>query len=242
MSYFGDARDLVAHASEKLSELREAYDQSLREQSVKRTLLIEIKNLMENLRSALDFCAHGLFDRYGHSTINTAKVYFPYAKLSQTQAEFQASQRLETCLPGLSLSRPDIVARLESYQHYAHPDNRWLPLFMELNNENKHERLTPQTREETRHLKLESGGTAISMGPGTSIHMGRGTSIRMGNMLIPGGQTISPDRPARYLGRGTQAVTVWVSFRFEANGELVMPFLENAVEKTSQIVAELESL
>ena len=72
--------------------------------------------------------------------------------------------------------------------------------------------------------------------------MGPGTSIRMGNMLIPGGQTISPDSPARYLGRGTQTVTVWVSFRFEANGELVMPFLEKAVEKTSQIVTKLESL
>ena len=242
MAYFDDARDLVAHATEKLAELREAYDQSLREQSVKRTLLIEIKNLMENLRSALDFSAHGLFDKYGQSSKGTVKAYFPYARLSQTQAEFQASQRIETCIPGLSASRPDIVTKLESYQHYAHPENRWLPLFMELNNENKHERLTPQTSEEKRQLKLESGGAAISMGPGTSIHMGRGASIRMGNMLIPGGQKISPSSPARYLGRGTQTVTIWVSFRFEANGELVMPFLENAVKKTNRIVSELGSL
>ncbi len=28
-------------------------------------LLIEIKNFMENLRSALDYSAHGLFDKYG---------------------------------------------------------------------------------------------------------------------------------------------------------------------------------
>ena len=99
-------------------------------------------------------------------------VYFPYASLGQTQAAFQSANRIEICIPGISSSRPDILAKLESYQHYTHPDNRWLPQFMDLNNENKHERLTPQTREEARHLRLASGGASISLGPGSSISMG----------------------------------------------------------------------
>jgi hypothetical protein len=242
MSYFDDAKDLMKHAREELLKIKMAYDESLHEQSVKRTLLIEIKNLMENLRSALDFTAHGLFDKHGHSPRSNPKVYFPYASLAQTQAGFRASNRIDACIPGISFSRPDIVAKLESYQHYTNADNRWLPLFMDLNNENKHERLTPQTREEACQLKLESGGTAISLGPGASISMGPGTSIRMGGMMIHGGQQISGDHPARFSGHGKQTVTVWVSFKFETNGEPVLPFLTNAVEKTQQIVSELESM
>ena len=242
MSYFDDAKDLVKHAKEELLKIQKAYNESLHEKSVKRTLLIEIKNLMENLRSALDFAAHGLFDKCGSCARSNPKVYFPYASLAQTQAAFMSSNRIEVCIPGISSSRPDIVAKLESYQHYAHADNRWLPLFMNLNNENKHERLTPQTREEARQLKLESGGAAISLGPGASISMGPGASIRLGRMSLPGGQQISGDRPARFSGHGKQTVTVWVSFKFETNGEPVLPFLINAVEKTQQIVSELESM
>jgi hypothetical protein len=113
---------------------------------------------------------------------------------------------------------------------------------MDLNNENKHERLTPQTREEARQLTLESHGVSISLGPGCSISLGHETSIRMGGMSIPGGQRISGDSPAQYTGTGTQTVTIWVSFKFQSNGELVMPFLKQAIQRTKQIVDELAVL
>ena len=131
---------------------------SLSEKSVKPTLLIEIKNVMENLRSALDFSAHGLFDKFSVSSRANPNIYFPYSRLGQSQADFQRSNRIETCIPGITTSRPDIVAKLESYQSFASTNNEWLPKFMELNNENKHSRLTPQTREEARQLTLQSGG------------------------------------------------------------------------------------
>lgn len=61
-------------------------------------------------------------------------------------------------------------------------------------------------------------------------------------MTIFGGQEINGDRPAVLSGRGQQTVTVWVSFRFESNGELVMPFLTKAVEASSRIVIELGAM
>lgn len=212
MTYFDDAKALVEHAANEVPKLEQAYNASLSQQCVQVALLIEIKNVMENLRSALDFAAHGLFDKYGSSTRSNPNIYFPYALHTQTRAEFQASNRIEKCIPGISGSRPDIVAQLDLYQHYSHPDNGWLPVFMDLNNENKHERLTPQTREEVRQLTLESGGSSISLGQGCSISMGPGAYIRMGKMVIPGGQHISSERPARYMGDGRQIVTIWVSF------------------------------
>ncbi len=239
MAYFDDAKALVEHAASELPKLQKAYDASLSEKSVKPTLLIEIKNVMENLRSALDFSAHGLFDKYGVSSRANPNIYFPYSRLGQSQADFQRSNRIESCIPGIATSRPDIVAKLESYQSFASTNNEWLPKFMELNNENKHSRLTPQTREEARQLTLQSGGMSISLGPGCSISMGQGTSIQMGGMSIPGGQHISGDNPAQFFGAGTQMVTIWVSFKFQSNGELVIPFLTTAVARTKEIVGEL---
>lgn len=239
MNYFNDAKALVEHASKELPKLERAYEDSLLQKEVQSALKIEIKNIMENLRSALDFAARGLFDKYGSSTRSDQKIYFPYALLSQTKTEFHSKKRIEKSIPGIE-SRPDIVAKLDSYQHYSKPANRWLPLFMELNDENKHERLTPQTREETRELILESGGASVSLGEGASIRMGTNTSIRMGNMVIPGDQEISVDRPAQYIGGGSQKRIIWVSFKFESNSELVIPFIKNSIEKTRVIVNELE--
>src|SRR5438128_1534615 len=130
MSHFDDAKNLVAHAKSKLPELEKAYQESLAEHTVKPALLIDIKNITENLRSALDYAAHGLFTKYGTSSKANPKIYFPYATLSQNQSAFKASNRIDICIPGLSTKRPDIVAQLESYQHYTDPTNKWLPLFM----------------------------------------------------------------------------------------------------------------
>lgn len=239
MGHFEDAAELVNHAKQTLPKIKQAYDESLHEQTVKPVLLIEIKNLMENLRSALDFSAYGLFDVYGSSATSNPRIYFPYATLNQTQAQFQSANRIEKSIRGITALRPDIVARIEAYQHYSDPSNRWLPLFMALINENKHQHLTPQTRHEKRGLRIESGGAAIELGPGASIDIGSGASISIGNVQIPGGQQISGKNPAQIFGSGQQTVIVWVSFTFDSNGEEVLPFLETAVNKIDTIVTEL---
>jgi hypothetical protein len=195
VSHFDDARELIKYARDRLPEIQSAYDRSLSDQEIKPQLLIEIKNFMENLRSALDFTAHGLFDKYGSSTSKSPKIYFPYATLNQLETEFRRSSRIDACIPGLSSSRPDITEKIISFQHFSAGQNKWLPIFMQLNNENKHQQLTPQTRKEAKELRMSSGRASISMGPGASISVGRGASIRIGGMTVPGGQSFSADRP-----------------------------------------------
>ena len=177
MSRFDDARSLVQHAQGKLPEIEAEYEASLAEKNVETGLLIDIKNFMENLRSALDFSAHGLFEAYGAPNRPNPNIYFPYALLSQNLSEFRQKNRIEICIPGISASRPDVVSKLESYQYFASADNRWLPLFMELNNENKHQQLTPQEKKERKQLNITSGGAGISLGQGASISLGPGASI-----------------------------------------------------------------
>ena len=242
MGYFDDAKSLIEHAKSHLSKIESAYQSSLSEKAIDPELLVEIKNFMENLRSALDFSAHGLFAKYGSSTKTDPKIYFPYALLHQSQVDFRRANRIETCIPGVSSARPDITAKLESFQHFADPKNAWLPAFMELNNENKHQQLTPQIRKEKKELRISSRGAQMRIGPGASISIGKGASIRIGDMDIPGGQSFDSEKPPKTRGPGKKEIITWVSFRFSTNDEPVLPFLKKTLTGIEAIVQDLEQL
>ena len=78
MGVFDDATDLILHGEGDFAKIRQAYDASLHAKAVSRTLRVQIKNLVENLRSALDCAGRGLFDRYGSSSKASPKIYFPW--------------------------------------------------------------------------------------------------------------------------------------------------------------------
>ena len=111
---------------------------------------------------------------------------------------------------------------------------------MELNNENKHQRLTPQTRKEVKQLNIKSGngGASISLGGGASISLGRGAVIQIGDTIIPGGQTFDANNPPITIG-GTKEVITWVSFEFTDLNEPAYPLLEKALNGCDKIVIEL---
>ena len=78
MSAFDDANDLIRHAESAFADIRPAYDASLHAKAVTGTLRVQNKNFVENLRSAVDFAARGLFHLYGTSPKANPKIYFPY--------------------------------------------------------------------------------------------------------------------------------------------------------------------
>jgi hypothetical protein len=240
MGKFDDATDLIDHCKKTLEKIRKEYDDSLHEKSLKASLLIEIKNFMENLRSALDFTAHGLFEKYGDQSKKNNKIYFTYAWEGLSLADFKTKKIIDQKIPELPANRPDIESKIESYQYFADPNNSWLPKFMDLNNENKHQHLTPQTRKEIKELKISSGGASISLGEGASISVGSGASIQIGGVTIPGGQSFDVNNPARLVGSGKQEILIWVSFTFTSNNELVLPLLSSSLSGVEKIVSELK--
>jgi len=242
MRYIEDATELINESKTTLEEIKKAYTESLNEQEVKPKLLIKIKNFMENLRSGLDFIAHNLFDKYGSSTTSSPNIYFPYAWEGLSQADFQAKNRIEKCIPGLIATRPDIAGKIETFQWYSNTENNWLPKFMELNNENKHQRLSPQTRKEVKELRIQSGNVGMRMTGGASIRMTGGASIQLGNSIIRGNQNISADSPAKIEGDAKQEVITWVSFHFTDNDEPVIQLLQSALNGTEKILNELKEL
>lgn len=233
-----DAQALVKTAEAQLPHIRRAYEAALHEKEISADLRVSIKNFMENIRSALDFCACAVFEKYGHSKSSKPRIYFPYALASQDRATFVGSGRIETCIPGLAASRPDIVTALIELQHFGSRGYTWLPEFMELTNENKHQRLTPQVRKEQKELRISGGGASIGIGEGASISIGPGASISIGGAIIQGGQTFGVGHPPRVQG-GTVETIVWVSFLFETTGRPVLPFLETVLGGAKQIVVDL---
>ncbi len=241
MAAFDDAEALVAHAESELPAIRKAYEESLHAKTISTKLLIEIKNVFENLRSALDFAAQGLYDRHCKHASTRPKIYFPYANASQSKQEFENNGRINACVPGLAASRPDVVTALLDIQHFSPAGHGWLPKFMEMNNENKHQRLVPQERRETKEMRISNGGATISVGAGASISVGHGASISIGGATIHGGQTFDVNNPPRMQGGKIEVIT-WVSFHFETTGEAVVPFLEAAVNGAKDIVGRLKGL
>jgi hypothetical protein len=219
MKAFEDALHLVSHCAERLPTLRAGHDRCLADKAVEPGFQIEVKNFMENLRSALDYCAAGLFDKYGNAEKPNPKVYFPYAEGGESRQTFR-EKTVQRCIPGLLASRPDIVKRLEDYQYFGNTGN-WLALLAKLTNENKHNRLTPQ---------VEKQYTAVEIT--ATIPPGKTIEIDLRKIPLGGG----PDSPLRAVAGS------WAGLEFATTRVVVMPLLEGAVPNVRRVVEELASL
>jgi hypothetical protein len=219
MPKFDDALELVKHSEENLKIIISLHQQCLEEQAIKPLFLIEIKNFMENVRSALDYCASALFAKYGYSKKAYPKIYFPYAKLTDDRHKFR-TEIVERTIPGLLFSRPDIVIKLESYQHFGN-SGKWLPLFIEITNENKHEHLTPQTQKLYTAVRISG-----SIPPGGTVE------INLSNIPLGGGQ----DKPFHAVAEK------WTCLEFTTNEVPVLVLLMSALINVRKIIDELSKL
>src|SRR4051794_24283526 len=69
---------LLRYAEEvQFEEVRQDYETAVQTRSVPEFLPVRIKNLCENLRSALDYIAQDLWDLYGNKGADRPNVYFP---------------------------------------------------------------------------------------------------------------------------------------------------------------------
>jgi hypothetical protein len=228
MRQFEDAIHLIDYGKVSIEKIEISYVESLNDKQIRPYLLIKIKNFMENLRSALDYTANGLYAKYGKEPRKRKEISFPYALQTVNAIDFRRKQLIKEKIPGLTGNRPDIAKKIESYQHFSNSDNVWLPKFMSLNNSNKHQELTPQTKFENREL-------ITTLSNGSKIILGHGAR------LIKGEVTYNVDNPMPFEG-AVHEVNVWSSFNFSSNNEPVLPLLKIALTGAEKIVLELSEL
>jgi hypothetical protein len=142
-----DCRAVLDLAQDQLDQIGKIYEESLREKKVTPRLQAIIKNILENQRSALDYVAHAVTEKHGKPGM---KTYWPY---STDRSKFVSF--IDSNMPGVRSARPDIADEIAKYQP-TEPGYDCLGYLAELNNENKHRKLTPQTR--TEHHRREVHG------------------------------------------------------------------------------------
>jgi len=156
--HFKQAIALVNVSQKQIEEIELGYDLCLSKMEIDDNLLIVIKNFLENLRSALEYSAQGLSEKYG-TCKDKSKISFPYAKKSVPKEQFIAKKYIEKRIPGLSGSRPDIVNFIQSMQHFSDKRAEWFPVFMSLTNTNKHIEFVPHEKFEG--VEMSFGGSSI---------------------------------------------------------------------------------
>ncbi|MEX0749605.1 MAG: hypothetical protein WD359_02260 [Dehalococcoidia bacterium] len=212
---------LLAAARNDLRPIEAKYRSSLSSQGIDYDLQIAIKNLLENLRSALDYVAHEIRDVHCPAANKNARLYFP---ICPSKSSFAAD------LPDLEVNRPAIVGYLASIQPYGEPKWQWLEAFVLLTNENKHHHLVPQTRTERVRVKAtRSGAGEVSWDP-SSVRFGSGVSI-LGSPVDPSSQLPAPSP-------GLEVVhTVWVDFHFDGVPGSALGLLRQFVDGVDEILA-----
>jgi len=222
---------LIEHAKSGLKSIEIQYKDALENTTIPHPLQIDIKNCMENLRSALDYIAHDIYEKVIAPQRTAARIpeiiniYFPYGK---TENDFKSG--VGSSLPELKTISQNLYNIIEAIQPYKAGDN-FLYDFCNILNEKKHNVLTPQIKEIKQGLAMDFGGARIQMGPGSSISgtgfIGTGT----GGVFLRGDK-ISGDSPAtRISGNVKQTIIKWVSFKFSDTGVEVLPLLKKVIEQ-----------
>lgn len=193
---------LLKRAEISLLKISKYYETSLHSKHISLEMLIDIKEYFSCLRSILDYLAHDIFEKYCPNANPKNNIYFP---IRHDETLFKND--CNKYFPELEKNNTKVYGILENFQAFRNQDNSWLKFFNKLNNENKHERLVPQTRIETRQVTVTGqGGGSVSWGSGVTF--GNGVSI-MGVPIDPRTQLPVTNNTVK-----TEIIT-WVDFQFE---------------------------
>lgn len=222
-----DIKKMLEHIDEDLVSLEEQYTRSLRAKKLPDCLAIEVKNLMENLRSCLDYVAQDIYETIVKPYLSATglkpvkRVCFPYGK---TKENYDNS--IVRNLPGLDSLNPAVCKILESVQTYKAGTN-WLIDLCSTVNANKHDSLSAQEKAESKTYKVgQKGGSASISAPAGAIKAPPGA-------ISIGGRPVVFDSnsgvPLQSPGLDVK-VTMWIDFKFADTNISVLPLLKTARE------------
>lgn len=229
MSRKADIEALLKRAEATLQRISSEYENSLESKTVSADLRIDIKDYFGNLRSALDYIAKDIVDKYCPKSKQKNKLYFPI----RTDLNAFAKE--------MALSYPDLITNnkrvydiFEGIQPFKSEENKWLSHFNKLNNENKHDRLVVQKRMETKrvNVNIHEGGSvnwdpsAVTFGPGVFI----------------GGVPVNPNTQLPNPSN-TQSVKIetWVDFQFEDINVSALWLTKESFDQINKIYNDLKS-
>lgn len=129
---------LLDYAEAQIEDIVYSYEAQLRSKHVPLELAIKIKNCCENMRSALDFLAHYIFELTYPGTQIPENLTFPLGWTRQ-----KADAAIDRHFPNLRNVNRALWQALHDAQPYKR-GNKWLRRFVTVVNDNKHWDLVAQ--------------------------------------------------------------------------------------------------
>lgn len=224
-----DIRALLQRSERDLKTISEQYNASLKNRVVAPELKVEIKGFCGNLRSVLDYLAHDIRESCCPNAPRGNRFYFPILPDRPT-FEAKAAQ----WYPGLKISSRAVWDYLESVQPYQ-ANSTWLGAFNTLNNENKHDKLVPQTSTSTQEVRVTSTtGAKVAWNP-ANVRFGANVKIA-GVPVDPTTQMPIPDASQKV------EVITWVDFQFAGINVSALWLLRTACEGVKTLSHEISRL
>ncbi len=229
MTRKNDIEALLDRAEKAEPKIIAEYNKSLHEKTIGSNLKIDIKDYFSHLRSVLDYLAHDIVEKYCPNADPKDRLYFP---IGSDQSSFGGIMRKS--YPDLSTNSVKVYNVLENIQPYKKSENKWLSSFNKINNENKHEQLTPQKRTETKRVNVQSNnGSRVAWNP-SAVRFGSGVSI--------GGVPVDPSTQMP-IPSNTQTVTIetWVDFQFEGTDISAIWLIKESLKNIKEIFNDLKN-
>jgi len=224
-SKFNDINAVIEKANKSLPVIEQDYSKYLKEETIPESLLVDIKDYLANLRTALDYLWHKI--------PNISGDYFP---VGNSEADFLNK------IKGID---PKHALILNKHQNYS--PNSWIRCFNLFRNKNVHLTLVPQKRNETKEFSIKGkDGSSVKMVG--CVFGGEGTV----NFNIDG-VTIPIDKSTQFPAN-TPSVDIeriiWIDFLFDGSSISsdfpadisALPFLKESLKNTQSIISELEQL
>lgn len=237
-----DIESQIDRAKELLEELKACAKKDLAKKAVSTKTRNLTQEILVKMRSVFDQSMYQFFDKKISPTLtkkekDNARVYFPLvSKKGDLKSVLGRSM-----IKDLDSTNPKIFNFLDSIQPY-NKDYEWLKHFSKFANE-KHIRLTPQKKKETKSIFVGKRGTGFRITGNAYIDMGPNTSMSIGGKKIEGGQRISPDSD---FIRGDPDLDVkkekWVSFTLANSKVNAVNLCESIVNKGEKIIHDFFKL
>ena len=223
-SKFKDIEAVMTKAGGVLPVIEREYLKCLKEKKIPEYLLVEVKDCLSNLRTALDYLWNKIPSvSSGHFPVANSKADF-LTKVERVEEKY--------------------ATVLKKYQNYD--SNSWIRCFNLFRNKNVHLTLIPQKRTETKEFSVKKMGAAENTATFRGCTFGgNGNHIFMHGVPLPIDlKTQFPlDTPGLDIDR-----KIWVDFLFDGSSisrefpERVsaLPFLKESFKTVSQIILDLE--
>ena len=239
MNRKNDTKVILDAAFVQHKQIAASYESALRNKSL--DLRVPVKNVMENLRSALDYMAHDIYEvccqpkRAANGLPDPKNIYFPYGR---TEDDFKS--RAGSSLPGIDTASPPVYKLLVSIQPFTCGDD-WLYQMCSILNEKKHDRLTEQVRTETQTHTIQGrqGSVTIPVKNPNAKVVSKPGAIKIFGVpaeFREDGIYTAPSPDLQHIR------TIWVGFTFAGTHVNIIGLLNKAVTGVKEFSDELHKL